>query len=321
MQYIYLLIGFIILIKWADILVVWASSFAKKMGISTLVIWLTIVAFWTSAPELFVNVLSGLKGQTDLALGNVIGSNIANILLILWVAAIIYPLQAKSSTIYKEIPFSLLASFALFFLAFDVLFSSASENILTRGESLVLLLLFVIFFVYTFTLWKNGEQDSHTADVKSMSFISALWYIVGWLVGLGIGAQLLVKSATSIALQFWVPESVIGLTVIAFWTSLPELATSIIASLKKNSDIAIGNVVGSNIFNILLVLWATGLATNIVVPDAILVDIIAELAVIILLIIFMFSFWKKWMITRGEWIIFLLLYCLYIGYIFQTQIL
>jgi len=322
MQYIYLVIGFIVLIKWADILVSWASSLAKKFGISALVIGLTIVAFGTSAPELFVNVLSGIKGQTELALWNVIGSNIANVLLILWVAAMIYPIKAKSSTIYKEIPFSLIASFALFFLAFDTIFSGATENTVTRGESFVLLLLFIIFFAYTFWLSRTEAKDEQNdQQIESIGLWLSLGYILWGLVWLGVGAHLLVNSATSIALQFWVSESVVGLTVIAFWTSLPELATSIIASLKRNSDIAIGNVVGSNIFNLLLVLGATGSVRNIVVPEFLLVDILIELGVIILLIVFMFAFGNKGVLTRTEGGIFVLLYLIYIGYIFQTQIL
>jgi len=154
-----------------------------------------------------------------------------------------------------------------------------------------------------------------------MSTGVSLTYVLWWLIGLWVGAHLLVSAATTIALQFWVAESVIGLTVIAFWTSLPELATSIVASLKRNSDIAIGNVVGSNIFNLLLVLWATGSVRNIVVPDFLLVDILIELGVIILLIISMFVLGNRGVLTRFEGGIFLCLYFLYIGYIFQTQIL
>jgi len=300
-----------------------ASSIAKRFGISNLVIGLTIVAFGTSAPELFVNILSGINGQTELALWNVIGSNIANILLILWVAALVYPLQAKSSTIYKEIPFSLIASFALFFLAFDTLFSGTTENIITRGESMVLLLFFVLFFAYTFGLSKMGPDDSteNQDTTKQMSVMKSTLYIIGGLVWLSIGANFLVWSAKNIALWYGISESVIGLTIIAFGTSLPELATSVIASLKRNSDIAIGNVVGSNIFNLLLVLGATWSVTNIVVPDLLLTDIIIELAAITLLIVFMFFIGKKGVITRFEGGILLGLYVIYMWYLFQTQIL
>ncbi len=319
MDYVYLVIGFIALIKWADLLVSGASSVAKKFWVSSLVIWLTIVAFGTSAPELFVNVLSATKWQTELALWNILGSNIANVLLILWVAAIIYPIHAKSSTIYKEIPYSLVASLAVFFLAFDVLFSDGWENVITRWESLVLLLFFSIFFAYTFWISKEAPSPDDPVEVAPTMPVwkSSLYIFIG-LFGLSLWAQLLITSASSIALSFNVPQSVVGLTIIAFGTSLPELATAIMASIKKDSDIAIGSVVGSNIFNILLVLWSTGVVANIVVPDALLTDILIELGVIVLLIISMFLIGQKWTLTRVEGVLFLSLYIAYIWYIIQT---
>lgn len=321
-NYLYLIIWFIVLIKWADVLVSWASSLAAKFGISPLVIWLTIVAFGTSAPELFVNVFSALKWQTELALWNVVGSNIANTWLVLWVAALVYPLQSKSSTIYKEVPFSLLASFALFFLAFDTFFSGASENIIYRGESFVLLLFFIVFFVYTFGLAKSSKTELEIIDINSSqsTFIS-LGFILLWLIWLWIWADLLVNSAKNIAISFEVPESIIGLTIVAFGTSAPELVTSVIASLKKQSDIAIGNIVGSNIFNILLVLWLTGSIANLPVTDTLIIDICIALFAIILLMICLFFVWKRGLLTRTEGAIFLSLYLIYIAYLLQTQIL
>lgn len=322
LDYILIVIWFVVLIKWADILVTGASSIAKKFGISSLVIGLTIVAFGTSAPELFVNVLSAVNGQTQLALGNIVGSNIANIFLILGAAALVYPVTAKSSTIYKEVPFSLLASFALFFLTYDMFFSWASENIITRGESLVLLLFFIIFFVYTFALSKSTPSETETLETwKKISSPMSFVYILWWLIGLWIWANLLVTSASNIAISFWVSEAVIGLTIIAFGTSLPELATSIIASLKKDTDIAIGNVVGSNIFNILLVLGTTGTISNIVVPETIITDIIIQIGSLILLIICLLFIGKRGTLTRIEGWVFLLLYFVYIGYLLQTQVL
>lgn len=321
-EYIYLIIGFIVLIKWASVLVSWASSIASKLGISPLVIWLTIVAFGTSAPELFVNSLSALRWQTDLALWNVIGSNIANIWLVLWVAALVYPLQAKNSTIYKEVPFSLIASLALFFLAFDVFFSNSWENIVTRGESFVLLLFFILFFCYTFGLAKVGLNTSTPPDgIEEKTLWSSILLVIAGLIGLAVGADLLVNSAKTIALSFWVSQSIVGLTVVAFGTSAPELVTSVIASMKRQADIAIWNVVGSNIFNILLVLGITGSITNLPVDGALIVDIFIELFAIVLLIIFLFFFGKRGLLTRIEGAFFLLLYFVYIWYIVQTQIL
>lgn len=318
-NYVYLIIGFIVLIKWADVLVSWASALASRFGISPLVIGLTIVAFGTSAPELFVNVFSALKGQTELALWNVVGSNIANTWLVLWAAALVYPLQAKSSTLYKEVPFSLLASVALFFLAFDTYFSGSSENILVRGESLIFLLFFIIFFVYTFGLAKNNKNEVEKVEWWQSIKKSLLFVGLG-LFWLWIGADLLVNWAKSIAISFDVPESIIGLTIVAFGTSAPELVTSIVASLKKQSDIAIGNIVWSNIFNILLVLGFTGSIANLPVSDTLIIDICIELFAIVLLIIFLFFIWKKGLITRIEGGIFLSLYFIYIGYLIQTQL-
>ena len=318
-DYLYLIFGFIVLIKWADVLVSGASALAARFGISPLVIGLTIVAFGTSAPELFVNVFSALKGQTELALWNVVWSNIANTWLVLWVAALVYPLQAKSSTLYKEVPFSLIASVALFFLAFDSFFSGASTNVIMRGESLVFLLFFIIFFVYTFGLAKSGKVEIIEEDANMSVWKSLLFILLG-LIGLWVGADLLVNSAVSIAQAFDVPESIIGLTIVAFGTSAPELVTSVIASLKKQSDIAIGNIVGSNIFNILLVLGLTGSIANLPVTDTLIIDICIELFAIVLLIIFLFFIGKKGLITRLEGGIFLGLYFIYIGYLVQTQL-
>lgn len=319
-DYLYLIIGFVVLIKWADVLVSGASSLASKYGISPLVIGLTIVAFGTSAPELFVNVFSAFRGQTELALGNVIGSNIANTWLVLWAAALVYPLQAKSSTVYKEVPFSLIASLALLFLAFDSFFSGGWENIITRWESLVFLLFFVLFFSYTFSLAKTSDSETDESIIQRSVGLSLL-YIVLWLIGLALWADFLVNSAKNIAFSFGVPESIIGLTIVAFGTSAPELVTSVVASLKKQSDIAIGNIVGSNIFNILLVLWATGTVANLPVTESLIIDICVELFAIILLILFLFFFGKRGLLTRFEGWIFIALYLLYIWYLIQGQIL
>jgi cation:H+ antiporter len=318
-NYIYLVIGFIVLIKWADVLVTGASAIASRFGISQLVIGLTIVAFGTSAPELFVNVFSALKWQTELALWNVVGSNIANTWLVLWAAALVYPLQAKSSTLYKEVPFSLIASFALFFLAFDTFFSGGGENIIMRGDSLIFLLFFIIFFVYTFGLAKSGKSEA-TEILWGQSIGKSVSFVLLWLIGLGIWADFLVGSAKNIAVSFDVPESIIGLTIVAFGTSAPELVTSIVASLKRQSDIAIGNIVGSNIFNILLVLGLTWSIANLPVTDTLIIDICIELFAIVLLMVFLFFIGKRGLITRIEGAIFLWLYFIYIGYLVQTQL-
>ena len=315
MDYILLIIGFVILIKWADFLVEGSSSIAQRFGISSLVIGLTVVAFGTSAPEFFVNILSATRGQTDLAIWNIVGSNIANILLILWVAAFIYPITAKASTIYKEVPFSLIASLALFFMAYDTYFTWASENIISRSDGMILLLFFVIFFSYTFGISRNSSPEE-TDEQPNLSTTKTAIYLILGMTGLSLWAYFLVNSAQSIASQFWVPESFIGLTVIAFGTSLPELATSVIASLKKKVDIVVWNVIGSNIFNILLVLSTTSIVSEITVQGAIITDIIFELCITVLLIGFLFFIWKRWVLTRVEWGIFLSIYLFYMWYLF-----
>ena len=315
MDYILLIIGFFILIKWADFLVEGSSSIAKNFGISPLVIWLTVVAFGTSAPEFFVSILSAVRGQTDLALGNIIGSNIANVLLILWVASFIYPIKAKASTIYKEVPFSLIASIALFFMAYDTYFAGATTNIISRSDGLILMLFFIIFFSYTFGISKNTSQEDEE-EIPTLSNGKTFVYLMLGITWLSLWAYFLVNSAQVIAAQFWVPESFIGLTVIAFGTSLPELATAVMASMKKQVDIVVWNVVGSNIFNILLVLSTTAVVSDIPVQGTIITDIIIELFVITLLIVFLFFIGKRGVLTRIEWGIFLSLYLIYVVYLF-----
>lgn len=322
MDYILLIVGFFILIKGADIMVDGASSFAKKMWISSLVIGLTVVAFGTSAPELFINSFSALRGETGLAIGNIVGSNIANILLILWVAAVIYPLQAKKSTIFKEVPFALLWWVALLVLIFDIIFSGSDKNILSFWDGIVLLLFFLIFFVYTFWISKNGEDSSvdEEVPVKDISKAKSILYIIWWITFLAVWADFLVKSATNIASSFGVSETFIGLTIVAIGTSLPELMTSAVASLKKNSDIAIWNVVGSNIFNTFLILWITSLIAPIEVENSVIMDVLTMIWVTFLLIIFLFFLWKRWIIHRGDGILFIILYIIYMAYLISTQV-
>ncbi|NUJ97728.1 calcium/sodium antiporter [Candidatus Gracilibacteria bacterium] len=320
MSYIFLVFGFLILIKSADFLVDGASSFAKKFGISELVIGLTIVAFGTSAPELFVNVFSAMKGETGIALGNILGSNIANILLILGISGFIYPLKAKTSTVYKEIPFTLLSSFALFFLIFDSFFSQAKENILTRGDGLVLLLFFLIFFVYTFGISKQ-ETQFFSEKVNEMSIVKSMIYIIGGIIGLALGAELLVRSARAIALSFGVSETFIGLTIVAVGTSLPELMTSIIASKKKNSDIAIGNIIGSNIFNTLFILGITSIIYPLSVESGSIFDVLFMILITFLLLIFLLFVGQREILGRLEGSIFLFLYMSYMSYLIYNQVL
>jgi cation:H+ antiporter len=254
-----LIVGFVLVIKGADIMVNGASSVAKKFGLSPLMIGLTIVAFGTSAPELIVNILASINGSTDIAIGNVIGSNISNVLLILGITALITPLAVTRGTTWKEIPLSLLAVLMLFFLANDSLIDGRSFTEISRIDGLMLLSMFIVFIYYTFGIAKvEGEHDGE--EIKERKIWLSWLMIVGGMVGLFLGGKLVVDNAVNIALTFGLSESLVGLTIVAIGTSLPELATSVVAARKGNADIAVGNIVGSNIFN---VLWILGISSTI----------------------------------------------------------
>lgn len=250
-----IILGFVCLIFGANWLVDGASSLAKKFNVSDLAIGLTIVAFGTSAPELVVNLIASVDGYPDIVFGNIIGSNNFNLFIILGIAGIIYPISVQSSTAWKEIPISLFAAFLLLFLVNDFTFSA--PTMMSRIDGVALLILFLLFIYYVFRQMKNEKQVA--ANYVQMSNLKITILIVLGLAGLVLGGQLVVENGVSIATQLGVSEKVIGLTILAAGTSLPELVTSIVAAMKKNSDIAIGNVIGSNIFNILLILSISAL--------------------------------------------------------------
>jgi cation:H+ antiporter len=258
--YALLIAGFAALIKGADWLVDGASSLAKRLGVSTLVIGLTIVAFGTSMPELMVNLLSSVEGKTDLAIGNVVGSNIANILLILGVSAVIRPLAVQSGTVWREIPFALLAVLVMAALGLDQIVNGTGDSALTRGDGLVLIAFFVIFLYYVFGIAKESA-NVNVADEVAIHSLGPSWLLVlGGLGALMLGGKWVVDGAVKFASMLGVSEALIGLTVVAVGTSLPELATSAVAAYKGNVDIAVGNVVGSNIFN---VFWILGVSASV----------------------------------------------------------
>lgn len=244
--------GFILLIKGADWLVSGATAMAKKHHVSDLAIGLTIVAFGTSAPELVVNVVSSFQGHQDIVFGNIIGSNNFNLFIILGIAGLITPLAVSSGTVWKEIPMSLLAAVLLFVFAND--FQASGVHILSRADGMLLLLMFFLFLWYVYSQLRltPGEENSDKKPSLSGWKVTAL-IIIG-LAGLIAGGRMVVTSAVEIAKAFGISEKVIALTIVAAGTSLPELATSVVAALKKNNDIAVGNVIGSNIFNIFLIL-------------------------------------------------------------------
>lgn len=312
----WLLAGFFALIFGATKLVEAASSIAVKLGIPNIVIGLTIVAFGTSAPELVVNLMAALRGSTEVVMGNVLGSNIFNILGILGISAVIYPLTVKSSTTWLEIPLSLLAALCVLIVAADIILDDAPVNLVSRSEGLIMLLFFVIFLVYNLVMAKTGETGEEI-PAKDYSTRKAVVFIIIGLVGLILGGRLIVDNAVSIAQGIGLSERVIGLTIISVGTSLPELATSIIAVRKKNLDIAIGNVVGSNIFNIFFILGVSTTVTPVVLNESSFVDIFVNIAASLLLFIFIFT-GKGRKVERWEGILFLILYIAYLTYLISS---
>lgn len=301
--------GFYLLIKGADYLVGGSASLARKLGIPALVVGLTVVAFGTSAPELFVNVIAAFHGSTDIAIGNVLGSNLANMLLILGIVAIIAPLKLKSSTVWKEIPFSLLAAAMLIILGADQFLEGAITGSIGRIDGIVLWGFFLIFIVYTFGIRDSGEQPEE--KIEQIPLWKSGLFIFGGFIALVIGGQFVVTGASAIALALGVSENLIALTIISIGTSLPELVASIVAARKGHQDIAIGNVVGSNIFNILLVLSTTSIISPLPFSVVNMTDAFVMLAAT-LMFFFLLFVGKRHVLHRREGSIFVLMY---IGYI------
>jgi len=312
------IIGFVFLIKGADIMIDGSSSIAKKYGLSTFFIGLTIVAFGTSAPELIISVLASAKGSTGIALGNIIGSNISNTLLILGIAAIICPLVIKKATVNKEIPFSLLAVLALGILVNDFLVNGYTPEGLSRADGLILILFFSIFLYYTFGITKSkknifkktvGEIKEEKLEIYSNK--TAISMILFGLIGLAIGGRWIVNGAIEIARLLSLSEAFIGLTIVAIGTSLPELAASATAAYKGKTDIAVGNVVGSNIFNILWVLGLSSVISTISYNPVLNVDLLILIFITILLL-FLIYVGKKNILGKWEGAVLISLYVFYI---------
>jgi len=305
------LIGFVLVIKGADFLVDGACALARKLSVSDLVIGLTVVAFGTSLPELAVNVFASVKGSAGIAIGNILGSNIANILLILGVSGLIYPLIVTKGTVWKEIPLSLLAAVLFGILANDKLIDNAQISALTRIDGLVLLSFFVIFIYYSFTIAQRIKGTEDLLPEKELTARKVTVLIVSGLAILILGGKFVVDGAVRLANAFGVEESTIGLTIVAVGTSLPELATSAVAAYKKNSEIAIGNVVGSNIFNIFFILGISSLIRPLPLQPRNNFDVGFLVLAGILLFIFMFT-GKKHKLDRWEAGLFLAIYTTYI---------
>lgn len=310
-----LLIGFIVLVKGADFLVNGASSLAKKFHISDIAIGLTVVSLGTSSPELLISITSSLKGHTSAAFGNIIGSNIANLLLILGVSGIVYPLMVQRNTIRYEVPISLAAPMLLYILLNDVRIWGSEINQLSRIDALILMFVFGLFILYIFrTMSRKSNIETGGKGIKIYPVLKSIAYI---LLGLGMlagGGTLVVDHAVIIAEYFNLSHRIIGLTILAVGTSLPELATSVVAAYRRNTDIAIGNVIGSNIFNILFILGVTGLINPLEFNPSLNFDIYVLIGSTLALLIFMFTLTQS-KLDRWEAILLFVGYITYLLYI------
>ena len=306
-----LIIGFIILIKGADIFVDGASSVAGNFKVSKMLIGLTIVAFGTSAPEFAVSVKSLISGSGDMVLGNVIGSNILNILLILGVSSMFHSLKVKDNTVKKELPITLLMTAIFIVLLSDKLFDKGFNNTFTRSDGIVIILFFLVFVYYLIKMARNKIDKSQ--DEQYMSMKKAILFTILGIAGIIIGSNLVVENASAMARAIGISESMVALTIVALGTSLPELVTSITATRKGEYDIAIGNVVGSNIFNIGMVIGAPiALFGGIQQFSINYIDLITMIASAFLLFVFSYNDRK---ISKFEGSIFLIMFVVYYGYV------
>ncbi|MCY2685886.1 calcium/sodium antiporter [Salinimicrobium sp. TH3] len=316
LQSLLLIAGLLLLIKGADWLVENSSAFARKKRISDLAIGLTIVAFGTSAPELVVNVVAAYQGHEEIVFANVIGSNNFNLFFILGVAGLISPLLVQQTTVWKEIPISLLAAVVLFFLVND--FFVDQESSLSRWDALVLILFFLAFLFYVYKQLKDVPSTSRGLE-KDKSNTRIFGFIILGLAGLILGGRLVVESAMQIAGTLGVSEKIIGITIVAAGTSLPELATSVIAAFKKNNDIAVGNIIGSNIFNIFFILGLSALVRPIGYNAVFNNDLFLLFGGTALLFLFMFLGGKR-RLERWEAGVLLLIYLVYTTYLVLKEI-
>ena len=306
-----LIVGFILLIKGADIFVDGASSTALNLKIPKMVIALTIVAFGTSAPEFAVSIKAIASGSSEIVLGNVVGSNILNILLILGVSSLFSSIGVKDNTVKKEIPLTILFSCLLMVLAFDNMFNKNIVNVISRTDGIVILLFFTIFIYYLFSVMKKGKKEEEEKPAYGM--LKSIIFIIIGLIGIVIGSNFVVDNASAIAKALNVSEKMIALTIVAFGTSLPELVTSIQAARKGENDIAIGNVIGSNIFNIGIVIGIPSFLINSVAVGTFnYIDMFTMILSAVLLFILTF---KKRKIDRHEGIIMLIIFVIYYSYV------
>lgn len=312
MSYLLLIVGIVLVLWGADKLTDGATALARRFQVSDLVIGLTVVAFGTSLPEFVTSFTAVLHHYEAISMGNIVGSNIFNTLLIVGASALTYPIWVSRSSLSKDIPFALLASMALLVLCQDTVFAGAEEQVITMGDGLILLLFFAIFMYYTFSIARSTDTNSESETASALAY--GMWriaaYIVLGLAGLIFGGNFFVEAASDLARSWGVSEHIIGLTIVAGGTSLPELATSIVAARKGNSAIAIGNVIGSNIFNIFFVVGVCALVSPISAASITPVDLLLLVGSILLLWGFAFTNRK---ISRWEGFSLILVYLLYLA--------
>jgi len=312
--YLLFIVGFYVLVKGAELLIKGSVSVAKKFNVPSIVIGLTIVAFGTSLPEFVVSFIAGLKGNSGIAIGNVLGSNIVNIFFILGISSIIRDIKSGKETVCKQIPFS----FFVIFLTGSLLSINSVLGIkfygLTRFNGAIMLFFFFLYMLYTIKLSKSMELKEYAEEKKQENVLNAVILIIIGLTGLILGGEWIVRGAVKIAAMFNIDQTVIGLTIVAIGTSLPELATSVVAVCKKEDDIAIGNIIGSNIFNVLWILGFTSLICPIPFNKSLNFDIFMTAFASLLLFVFMYS-GKKYTLKRWHGITMIFIYICYIYYL------
>ncbi|TYS67712.1 calcium/sodium antiporter [Sutcliffiella horikoshii] len=315
MTYLILFVGFALLIKGADYFVEGSSKIAQTLRVSPMLIGLTIVAFGTSAPEASVSFIAAFEGNSDVAIGNVVGSNIFNVTFILGVTALVFPLAVQNDTIRKEIPFALLGAVSLLILISDVQLQYSEFNLITRTEGILLLLFFAVFLYYVFEMARNSRdmiENENPTNVVETSWMKNIVFTIGGLAGIVFGGYLVVENSIQIALSLGMSETLVGLTIVAVGTSLPELVTSVTAALKKQTEIALGNIVGSNIFNIFFILGASASIHPLAVDPKIFLDMWLMIFVTLLLLIISRTHHK---ISRIEGTILAIIYIVYLAFI------
>lgn len=311
MSIIFLIIGLVLLVKGADYFVEGSSSIAKGFNIPSMVIGLTLVAFGTSAPELAVSVSGSLNQANGIVFGNVVGSNIVNVLFILGISAFISPISIKSKTIFKEMPFAILTTVALMLMVMDGLINGDPISVISRSEGWILLLFFAIYLYSMVEIAILGQEEAQD-EIILLTIPKSILFTLGGLAAVIFGADLVVKAATEIASLLGMSDTVIGLTVVAIGTSLPELITSVVAAKKGENDIAVGNIVGSCIFNVLLVMGISGIIFPIDIAMENYADLWILLAAMVIVVPMMYTSKK---ISRWEGVVMMLGYVAYSAFI------